>query len=249
MRNVKVVLEYDGTEFFGFQYQPGVPTIQGELERVLTRITKSPVTVHGSGRTDAGVHAVGQVINFRTEGSIPIERVGAAMNALLPRSISVVSAEEVSDDFHARYSAVSRLYRYDILNRPVRSALLGRYCWHVRQPLDEKAMRRAMEPLLGIHDFAAFGSVERDGDCTVREIKSLCLERNGERLVILVRANAFLRSMVRAIVGTLTDVGLGRRDISDVAEILDSKDRSRCGASAPSMGLFLVEVEYENEDS
>lgn len=248
MRNVKVIVEYDGADFFGFQYQPGVPTIQGELERVLTKITKVPVIVYGAGRTDAGVHAAGQVVSFRTNGSIPVDRISVAMNALLPRAISVVSAVEVSENFHARYSAVSRLYRYEILNRPLRSALLARYCWHVPQALNVKAMAEAGRPLVGVHDFAAFGSVERDGDCTVRDVKSLSVEPRGERLVIVVRANAYLRSMVRAIVGTLTDVGLGRKSVSDVAEILDSRDRSRCGASAPPMGLCLVEVEYENED-
>jgi len=248
VRNVKVVVEYDGADFYGFQYQPGVPTIQGELERALSKMTKAPVTVYGAGRTDAGVHAAGQVTNFRTDGSIPTERVCAAMNALLPRSISAISAEEVPDDFHARYSAVSRLYRYDILNRPVRSALLARYCWHVPQALDEEAMAEAAKPLVGVHDFAAFGSVERDGDCTVRDCKSLCVERNGDHLIIDIRANAFLRSMVRAIVGTLTDIGLGRKSVSEIVGILDSKDRSLCGAVSPPMGLCLVEVEYENED-
>ena len=166
MRNVKVVVEYDGTDYFGFQYQPRVPTIQGELERVLCKIVKEKVTVYGSGRTDAGVHAAGQVINFRTQGSIPTDRVCAAMNALLPTSIAALEAVEVEAQFHSRYSARSRLYRYEILNREAKSALLGRYSWHLRHPLNVDAMRDGAQHLVGVHDFCSFACADRDDECS-----------------------------------------------------------------------------------
>lgn len=244
MRNVKVVVEYDGTDYFGFQYQPNVPTIQGELERVLARILKEKVTVYGSGRTDAGVHAAGQVINFRTRGTIPIERLCIAMNSLLPVSIAALEAEEVGPQFHARYSAKSRLYRYDILNREVKSALQGRYCWHVRHPLDVDTMRKSAQCLIGVHDFTSFAVADRDESSTVRNMMSVDVSRAGEHVIIEMRANAFLRSMVRVIVGTLVEVGLGLRPCSDMLKILEAGDRRLAGKTAPPHGLCLMEVEY-----
>jgi tRNA pseudouridine38-40 synthase len=244
VRNVKVVVEYDGTDYCGFQYQPDVPTIQGELEKVLGKIVKERVTVYGSGRTDAGVHAVGQVINFRTCGSIPTERLCVAMNSLLPRGIVALSATEVEDDFHARYAAKSRLYRYDILNRDVRSALRGRFSWHVNRPLDVGAMSEAAGCLLGVHDFTAFWCARGDDQCPVRNMMSIGVERNGEHVIIEMRANAFLRSMVRVIVGTLVEVGLGKLPSCAVSEILEARARKAAGKTAPPMGLCLMEVEY-----
>ncbi len=250
MRNIRVVIEYDGTDYFGFQYQPGVPTIQGELERVLEKILKQKVIVYGSGRTDAGVHAAGQVINFRTEGSIPTDRVCVAMNSLLPKDIAAVEASDVDDDFHARYSAISRLYKYDILNRGVRSALEGRFSWHVDMPLDYDAMRVGAECLVGVHDFSSFWcsrGVDRSDwkeNCPVRNMISVDVTKSGEHVIIEMRANAFLRSMVRVIVGTLVDVGLGRLSGSEVCRVLEAKDRSAAGKTAPPQGLCLKEVEY-----
>ncbi len=246
MRNIKVILEYDGTDFYGFQYQPGVPTIQGELEKVLSKILKERVTVYGSGRTDAGVHALGQVINFRSQAKIPIDRVCIAMNSLLPPSIAAISACEVKEDFHARYSARSRLYRYVILNRSVRSAIQGRFCWHVPEPLDVCAMSQAAECLVGVHDFTAFATADRDerDSSSVRNVMQASVEHQGEHVVFNIRANAFLRSMVRSIVGTLVEIGLGKRRASEMCEILESCDRRLAGKTAPPQGLFLVEVEY-----
>jgi tRNA pseudouridine38-40 synthase len=244
VRNIKVVVEYDGTDYFGFQYQPNVPTIQGELERVLSRILKEKITIYGSGRTDAGVHAAGQVINFRTRGTIPIDRLCIAMNSLLPVDIAALDAEEVGPQFHARYSAKSRLYRYDILNREVKSALQGRYCWHVRHPLDVDAMREAAQCLVGVHDFASFAVVDGDESSTVRNMMFADVYRVGEHLIIDMRANAFLRSMVRVIVGTLVEVGLGLRSCFDMLRILEARNRQFAGKTAPPNGLCLMEVEY-----
>ncbi|MCE5322431.1 tRNA pseudouridine(38-40) synthase TruA [bacterium] len=244
MRNVKVVVEYDGTDYFGFQYQPGVPTIQGELERVLSTLVKRKVIVYGSGRTDAGVHAAGQVINFRIDEGIPTDRVCAAMNSLLPKDIAVLSAVEVENDFHARYSAVSRLYRYDILSQSVRSALEGRFCWHINRPLNVDAMRAGARCLLGVHDFSSFWCARGADDCPVRDMKSIVVDGHGEHVIIEMRANAFLRSMVRVIVGTLVDVGLGKLAGSDVCDILEAQDRRVAGKTAPPQGLCLMEVEY-----
>ncbi|MHB9036049.1 MAG: tRNA pseudouridine(38-40) synthase TruA [Armatimonadota bacterium] len=244
MRNVKVVVEYDGTDYHGFQYQPGVPTIQGELERVLGKIVKEKVTVYGSGRTDAGVHAAGQVINFRSCGSIPTDRICVAMNALLPQGIAAVCATEADDDFHARYSAKSRLYRYDILNRDVRSALVGRFSWHINRPLDIDAMNEAAGCLLGVHDFSAFWCAKGDDHCPVRNMMSIGVERANEHVIVRMRANAFLRSMVRVIVGTLIEVGLGKLPGCAVCEILEARDRKAAGKTAPPQGLSLMEVEY-----
>ena len=244
MRNVKVVVEYDGTDYFGFQYQPNVPTIQGELERALAEILKEQVTVIGSGRTDAGVHAAGQVVNFRTEGSIPTDRVCAAMNSLLPRSIAALQAEEVDERFHARFSAKSRLYRYDILNRETRSALLGRFCLHVPKALDVDAMAEAGRCLAGVHDFSSFASADAEDESPVRNLMQFDVRRSGQRVILDFRANAFLRSMVRVIVGTLVEVGLGRRDAGEVKSILEAGDRRVAGKTAPPHGLCLTEVEY-----
>jgi tRNA pseudouridine38-40 synthase len=221
-----------------------VPTIQGELERVLSTIVKRKVIIYGSGRTDAGVHAAGQVINFRIGDGIPTERICAAMNSLLPKDIAVLRATEVQDDFHARYSAVSRLYRYDILSRSVRSALEGRFSWHIDRPLDVDSMRVGANCLVGIHDFSSFWCARGADNCPIRDMISVEVSECGEHVIIEMRANAFLRSMVRVIVGTLVNVGLGKLAGSDVCDILETKDRRAAGKTAPPQGLCLMEVEY-----
>lgn len=244
MRNVKVVVEYDGTDYFGFQFQPGVPTVQGELERVIQSIVKEQVTVHGSGRTDAGVHARGQVINFRTSCQIPVDRMCIAMNTLLPRDIAAVRACEMDEDFHARYSASSRLYRYDILNTELRSALMGRFCWHVSNQLDADAMSESGQCLLGIHDFSSFECSGSDNKTSVRDMMMVDVRRSGDIVTVELRANAFLRSMVRNIVGTLVEIGSGKRPASQMKDILETRSRCEAGRTAPPQGLCLVEVEY-----
>lgn len=244
MRNVKVVVEYDGTDYFGFQRQADAPTVQEELERVLGKIVKKKVTVYGSGRTDTGVHAEGQVINFKTECSIPVEKLCIAMNSFLPKDIAAVEAEEVDMQFHARYSAKKRLYRYNILNRVNKSAFEGRYSWHVPMELDVEAMREGARWLVGIHNFTSFSCADRYDGSPVRNLMLLDVRRDRELVIIEVRASAFLRSMVRVIVGTLVDVGIGKMDSSKVRDVLLAEDRRFAGKTAPPQGLCLVEVEY-----
>jgi len=244
VRNIKLVVEYDGTDFFGFQRQPGRRTVQGTLEWALSRIMKEPVSIVGAGRTDAGVHALGQVVSFRAGGSIPTDRISIAVNSVLPRDVVAKETQEAPEDFHARYSAVSRVYRYTILESQYPSALCGRYVWW-RQPwLDLDAMRQAARALVGKKDFASFALADTEDRTTVRELSRLSIERSGDRIVFEFEADAFLRGMVRSIVGTLVEVGEGRRSPEDVEQILLSRDRSAAGMTAPARGLCLVGVRY-----
>lgn len=244
MRSMKAVVQYDGTDYFGFQKQPGRRTIQGEIEQALHQIMKEPVRVTGAGRTDAGVHALGQVISLRTNCGIPIERVCIALNSVLPKDIVLAEAEEVCPEFNARRSARFRTYEYLILNTEYPSALLGRYAWWMPEDLDLRAMRRAASHLVGTHDFSAFALNARDDKTTVRELVELSLHRRSDVVRFTLTANAFLHSMVRGIVGTLVEVGQGRRSPGDVKSILESRDRSMAGRTAPPQGLFLVHVTY-----
>jgi len=243
-RNIKVIVEYDGTDFFGFQRQPGRRTVQGTLEWALSRITGEQIRVIGAGRTDAGVHALGQVISFKTCGSIPTEKISVAMNSLLPRDVVAKDAEEVPEDFHARFSAVSRLYRYRILNSRYPSAIEGRFVWYVPLHLDVEAMKRAAEPLIGRHDFASFAMAEARRGGTVRELTRLDIRRQDDLIEIEMEANAFLHTMARTVVGTLVEVGSGRRRPAEIGEILLKTDRRSAGRTAPARGLCLVSVEY-----
>ena len=215
-----------------------------ELERALTRVMQEPVKITGAGRTDAGVHAAGQVINFKTTCRIPVEKICVALNSALPRDIVLVSAEESTPAFSARFSAKSRTYEYSILNADQPSALRGRFTWHVPGDLDLAAMRRAAGHLLGKHDFSSFCLAGGDSKTKVRELKALKISRRGELVVISLEANAFLHSMVRGIVGTLVEVGQGRRRPSDIRIILESKDRGSAGRTAPARGLCLLKVAY-----
>lgn len=244
MRNVKVVVEYDGTDFFGFQKLPGRRTVQGTLEWALSMITKEPVKVVGAGRTDAGVHALGQVISFKTGGSIPTERISIALNSMLPRDLVAKEAEEVSEDFHARFSATSRLYGYQILNAEYPSAIRGRYSWYRREKFDLDAMNEAARALVGRHDFASFAKADSENGGTVRDLFRLSVERQEELIVFELEANSFLHSMARIIVGTLAEVGDGRRTPGDVEEILRKADRTAAGKTAPPQGLCLMKVGY-----
>jgi len=245
VRHIRLVVEYDGTTLCGWQRQANGPTVQGHLEEALARLLVHAVAVVGASRTDAGVHARGQVASFRTERAIPLHGIRRGLNSLLPPMIAIREATEVTDDFHPRFSATGKHYRYTILARPERSPRWRDRAWHVAEPLDLAAMQAGAEHLLGEHDFAAFRAAGCTARTTRRRIDDITIERDGELLAVDVRGNAFLRNMVRIVVGTLVEVGLGRRDPVQVGEILASLDRTKAGITAPAHGLELVEVRYD----
>jgi len=244
MRNIKLVVEYDGTAYRGWQAQRQPCTIQHRLEQAIARVTQEGVRVHGSGRTDAGVHAQGQVAHFHTTSRIPAPRLPHAINAHLPDDIAVKSAREMPLRFHARYSAKSKLYRYTILNDSTRSPLQRQRVWQVRQALDAEAMQQAAQHLAGKHDFSAFRTQARSEQDNTRTISWLAVRRRGRQVLIDVEADGFLYNMVRAIVGTLVCVGRGQMRPTQVKRILRSRRRSCAGPTAPARGLCLVRVRY-----
>lgn len=245
MPNIKAVIEYDGTDFHGFQKQPALRTVQGELERAVGKILRTGhCKVIGAGRTDAGVHATGQVVNFTTPDWMPSDRITVALNGVLPIDLRVRGALEVPETFHSRYSARARTYIYVVLNRETPSALLARYSWYIRHPLDVDTMHAAAAQLIGVRDFTSFGMPEKVGGSTVREIFDIRTKRWKDAVLIKVRANAFLRGMARAVVGTLVDVGRGRLSSEDVARVLSACDRDAVRVTAPPWGLYLTRVEY-----
>lgn len=247
-RNIKLILEYDGTGLSGWQRQADGLTVQGLLEQALGRITGHMVTVHGAGRTDAGVHAKGQVANFSTRSARTCQQILRGGNALLPSQITILSAKEVPADFHARYQAKSKIYDYDLFLSPVRPALRRDFVWHLPMTLNLKAMTQALNFVLGEHDFAAFQSVGTPVHSTIRRLWTAQLSQPLINLVrISLEADGFLRHMVRAIVGTLVLVGQGRLTPLDFQQILLSADRSRAGPTAPARGLCLRQVRYANE--
>jgi tRNA pseudouridine38-40 synthase len=244
MRKVKLVVQYDGTDYAGFQVQPDVPTVQEELERALAKVLQHEVHLVAAGRTDAGVHATGQVIAIETDNPIPAWQLVRAANDVLPPAVGVVEAEEVAPDFHPRYDAVAKLYCYRILNRPIGSPFICRYAWHVPGGLDDEAMNAGAACLLGTHDFSAFQAAGSSTHSQVRRLERLDCERVGEILEIRAMADGFLYMMVRNIVGTLVEVGQARRMPAAMEKILMSRDRSLAGPTAPPQGLCLVRVDY-----
>lgn len=252
MRHFKLTIAYDGTDFHGWQMQSGKPTIQGEVVGVLRRITQENVQVHGAGRTDAGVHALGQVASFRTQSALSATEFQRALNALLPPTIRIVGAEEVGPDFHARWSAIGKIYRYRLYRGKVVPPPLWHFVLHYSFPLDEDAMRIAASRFVGPHDFAAFaastGSEDDDRErSTTREIYSSDISRSedGEELIYTVRGRSFLRYMVRKMVGTLLEVGRGRMVPDDILRLYQSRDRSKSGPTVPPQGLCMVEVMHD----
>jgi tRNA pseudouridine38-40 synthase len=252
MRHFKITIAYDGTDFHGWQMQSDKPTIQGEISSVLGRLTQENVALHGAGRTDAGVHALGQVASFRTQSGLSAGEFQRALNALLPPTIRIVAAEEVGPDFHARWSAVGKIYRYRLYRGKVVPPAVWRYVLHYPFPLDEDAMRAAASRYVGPHDFASFtastGSEDDDKErSTVREIyaSELVRSEDGEELVYTVRGRSFLRYMVRKMVGTLLDVGRGKLLPDDILGLYQLRDRAKSGPTVPPQGLCLVEVMHE----
>ncbi|HST09266.1 MAG TPA: tRNA pseudouridine(38-40) synthase TruA [Terriglobales bacterium] len=249
-RNLKLTLAYDGTDFSGWQVQPDAVTIQGTLASVIGRLTGENVLPQGSGRTDAGVHALAQVATFSTTSPIPTENFVKAMNDILPAAIRVLDVAEVEADFHARKSARAKTYRYRIYREPICSPFLARYVWHFPYPLDEAAMASVARLVEGEHDFTSFAAVdperghENAETSNVRTIFSSSFARQGEELVYTVRGSGFLHHMVRNLVGTFILAGKATLQSSDVERILAARDRSAAGATAPASGLILVNVEY-----
>ncbi len=251
MKRYRATVEYDGTSYHGWQLQKNLPTVQGTLEQTLARILGITVRVHGAGRTDAGVHARGQVIHFDAEWSHPPEALQRGWNALLPRDVAVRDLCPAHDGFHARHSARCKTYKYYILNRTLRSPLHRLHAWHVPFPLDLTAMEEAAAVLKGVHDFAAFGSPTDGTPSTVREILHAGWESDPTEgmLIFTVCGTGFLRYMVRSLVGTLVLVGSGKINPVQFREILASRDRAGAGPTAPANGLCLESVEYGFADS
>jgi tRNA pseudouridine38-40 synthase len=245
MRHLKLKIAYDGTDFHGWQVQPGLPTIQGLLQSVLADIEGRPVPVHGAGRTDAGVHALAQVASVELSNPIPAENLRKAMNRWLPDAVRVLDVEEVTADFHPRHCAKAKTYEYRIWRGEVCPPVLSRYVYPHTYPLDEPAMIEAAARFAGTHDFRSLAAANAPGkESTVRTIFSSTLERKEELLVYRVRGSGFLHHMVRNIVGVLLDVGRGAISPADVDTIIAARQRSAAGPTAPGRGLFLVEVEY-----
>jgi tRNA pseudouridine38-40 synthase len=249
MRNIKLVLAYDGTGFSGWQVQPDAFTIQGTLASAIGRTTGEKVLPQGSGRTDAGVHALAQVATFQTESAVPAGNFLIALNDILPVSIRVLEATEVPAEFHPRKSALAKTYRYRIYRQAICPPFLAHYAWHYPYPLDEDAMKEAAPLVEGVRDFTSFAAVdaERGRDerlSNTRQVFSSRWRREADELIYEVRGNGFLHHMVRNLVGTFLLVGKGTLRPRDVVTILEAKNRSAAGATAPASGLYLVAVEY-----
>ena len=250
-RNFKLTLAYDGTDFHGWQMQPALPTIQSILAESIGRITGEKVVPQGSGRTDAGVHAWAQVASFAIESSIPARNLMVALNDILPAAIRVTAAEEAAADFHARHSATGKSYRYRIFRGEVCPPHLARYVYHHPYPLDELQMKQAAPMVIGAHDFTSFAAVdpekgreEKEEVSSVRNITRSEWQREVDELTYTVEGNGFLHHMVRNLVGTFLLVGKGSLQPEDISKILQSKNRSAAGSTAPASGLWLVSVRY-----
>ena len=242
--NIKVVLEYDGSNFAGWQQQAKGRTVEAELKRALRSITGQDHVVYAAGRTDAGAHAEGQVVSLHTDGRISPYRLVAALNARLPEDVAVLSAAQVADDFHARYSARWRRYRYRYLDRTARPSLERGRCWHLRGPLDVNAMSKGAKALVGKHDWTSFCSASEPADARVRAMRSAHVRRQGDFVELELVAEGFLRGMVRSIAGALAEVGRGVRPPEWVGEVLRARDRRIAARTAPAGGLTLMEVVY-----
>ena len=245
IQNFKLTIEYDGSAYCGWQRQKNDPTIQEEIESALYKITEQKISLKGSGRTDAGVHAYGQAASFSCNTALTSDVFLKGLNSLLPDDIVIRRCEKVTEDFHARYSAVCKTYVYRILNSMQPVAIGRQYAWHIRRPLDMNAMQEALRHIVGTHDFKAFEGAGSPRDHTIREVMAAELTKaDSDYLKFEIKANGFLRFMVRNLVGTLVDVGAGKLSSEDFHRILLSKDRNQAGATAPPHGLFLMQVEY-----
>ena len=244
MRNIKLTIEYDGKEFNGWQKQPNKLNIQGEIERAIANVTGEEVNLIASGRTDAGVHAIGQVANFKTNSSMPIEKIPMALNSQLKKSIRIQNAEEVDENFNSRYNCKRKTYRYVIDNSLYGSAIYRNIAYHISTKLDIEKMKKAVKYFEGEHDFKAFRSSGTSSKNSVRTIYSANMITEGTSIAIDLTGNGFLYNMVRIIAGTVLDVGLGKIKAEDIPQIIESKDRTKAGKTLPPQGLMLLSVEY-----
>lgn len=243
LQTFKAIVAYDGTDFWGYQIQAIGRTVQGEIESALKHISKMPIRTVAAGRTDSGVHATGQVIQFSVHWAHSVETLQRALQANLPEDIVVKHLTTANKDFHPRFDAISRQYRYTIINTPLPDVLRRRYAWHIAKPLNVEKMQQASRLLLGTQDFAAFGTPPQ-GDNTVRTITQAEWRQHGTDLYFYITANAFLYRMVRRIVGTLVLVGKGKMEVEDVKRVLIAKDRANAGAPSAACGLCLINVMY-----
>ncbi len=242
MRNIKLEIEYDGTNFYGWQVQPKLRTVQGEIQDNLKTILGHDVNLIGSGRTDVGVHALGQVANFKTKNLLDKESILRGLNGLLPDDIVIKKVEEVGLDFNARYSAKSRLYKYRVYLG--RTAILRRYVWEVLFSLNLDEILKATDGILGEHDFSSFCVTESTKQNNICKVTSATWEKLENELIFRIEADRFLHNMVRSLVGTLIEIGRGYFSVSDFFDIMNAKDRRKAGPTAPACGLCLVEVKY-----
>ena len=242
MRNIKLTIEYDGTNYVGWQCQPNGVSVQQVMEEALAKILKEPVRINSSGRTDSGVHARGMVASFRTEKLIPLKAFSVGLNSVLPPDIAVREAAEMPLDFHPRIDALEKLYRYSILNSPLRSPLNRSMSWQVRGQLDLDAMRKAASHFVGEKDFAAFRAARCSAKTSIRRIDSLEIYSKNDFIIFDVRGNGFLRHMVRIIVGTLVEVGRGAMTPDEMPVLFEDCSRDKSGVTAPPQGLCLIEV-------
>ena len=245
MRTIKLVVQYDGSDYVGWQRQGKGESVQGLIEQALAKIDGAPVTLHGAGRTDAGVHAVGQVASARIDSPLEDRRLARALNAHLPEAIRVTELTTVPDDFHARFSATAKTYEYRIWNGRTVPPFIRQYAWHIIEPLNVPLMQEASRAIPGEHDFAAFRSARSLNHTTVREITSAGWRpADAQILVFEIAGKGFLRYMVRSLVGTVVEIGRGQRPVEDMARLLAAPDRSQAGRTAPARGLFLMKVDY-----
>lgn len=245
MRNIKIVIAYDGSRYNGWQRQDHTEnTIQGKLEQLLCRMTGEQIEIHGSGRTDGGVHAHGQVANFKTNSQMSVKEMMNYMNEYLPMDIGILEVKDASDRFHSRLNVKRKTYCYHIWNSPVPNVFLRKYSYQIPELLNVSQMEKASQYLLGTHDFKSFCSRKKMKKSTVRMIESIKIRREGNEIIITYKGNGFLYNMVRILTGTLIEVGLGIKNPEDIPEILEAKNRERAGFTAPAQGLFLEKVDY-----
>ena len=247
-RNLKITVEYDGVRFSGWQFQPDRRTVQDEVEKALAVLLGQKVRVRVAGRTDAGVHALGQVCSLRTDHDVTPDRLMRGLNGILPADVAIVAAEEMDDDFDPRFSARGKHYRYRLLNRVGRTSLHRNRCWHLWRPLDLHAMRAALSHLHGRHDFSAFRAADCPNRQPVKTLRQAHLRVEPPFVEMHFEASGFLKQMVRIIVGTVVEVGQGKRSADEIPEILASGDRRRAGRTAPGGGLTMMEVMYGGEE-